>query len=99
MGIITGMGRAIARFGNTETIDYSDDIIMTIPELYKVLNNLKKEEDKVREAINVTGGSKKGKGGLKKYEKPTMTIKEMTPEKLEDMRRKLEINQENDIIK
>ena len=71
--------------------DDSQEILMVHPALIEVLKDLGNKEKKVEEAVNVSGGSKKGKGRLKKYEKPTITIK--------DMRRKLENNKENDIIK
>lgn len=88
MGIITGMAKAITRFGNTETIEYSDEIIIVDPILISVLekiDNGKLKKD-AEDAVNTTGGSKKGKNGIrKKYEAPTIEVEEMSPEKLEKM--------------
>ena len=49
--------------------DDSQEILMVHPALIEVLKDLGNKEKKVEEAVNVSGGSKKGKGGLKKYEK------------------------------
>ena len=58
--------------------------------------NLKKEAEK---SANTTGGSNKGKGLRKKYETPTMSVEEMTPERLEEMKKILGRDKENDITK
>lgn len=69
------------------------------PELKKAQLNADKKMDESSEPINVNVGKTNKKSGLKKYEKPTITIEEMTPEKLDEMRKKLEKNQDNEITK
>lgn len=99
---ISGVVAALKRLGNTETIEYDNtEIVMVHPELIKTLENiengnLKKEAEK---SANTTGGSNKGKGLRKKYETPTMSVEEMTPERLEEMKKILGRDKENDITK
>lgn len=98
---ITGIFKALGRFGNTETINFdNEEIIILHPDLVKVWDNIEngKLKKEAENAVNVTGASKKTKGGLKKkYETPTVAIEEMTPEKLEKMKKILEQNKEKEI--
>ena len=69
------------------------------PELKEAQLKADEKMNKSSEPINVNVGKTNKKSGLKKYEKPTITIEEMTPEKLDEMRKKLEKNQDNEITK
>ena len=83
--ILTALAGVFSTGPDTE-YDDSQEILMFHPALIEVLNNLVNKEKKVEEAVNVTGGSKKGKNGIrKKYEAPTIEVEEMSPEKLEKM--------------
>lgn len=90
----------LAGFFSTETYIKEDELD---PELKEAQLNADKKMNKSSEPINVNVGKTNKKSGLKKYEKPTITIEEMTPEKLDEMRKKLGKklgkNQDNEITK
>ena len=94
--------QAFKSLGNSDIIDYSDDeIIMVHPALVEALSKIENGKliKEATSAVNVSGGSNKGKGLRKKYEAPTMSVEEMTPERLDEMKKILERDQGNDIIK
>lgn len=85
--IFKGIIDIFKELGNTNTIEY-DEVVTLHPALVAVLESIENGKIKAAatESINTNGGSKKGKGGIrKKYEAPTMAVEEMTPQKLEEM--------------
>lgn len=90
---------ALANFFSIGTDIEENNYDKLDPELKEAQLNADKKMDESSKPINVNAGKTNKKGGLKNYEKPTITIKEMTPEKLDKMRKKLEKNQDNEITK
>ena len=86
-GIFVSMINAYRNLGNQDIIEYEETSIVD-PILISVLDKIKSGKliKDAEDAINTTGGSKKGKNGIrKKYEAPTIEVEEMSPEKLEKM--------------
>ena len=93
---LKGIIQALKQLGNSEVInDNNQEVVILDPALIEALEKVENGKllKETTSPISSKGGSKKGKlnsNMKKKYEAPTMEVKEMSSEKLEEMRKILE---------